>query len=284
MFGRHFAFQYQGGDGDWEGWTPPWLQREGWGEGRGPWGRGRGPWMHHMSRRGAFFGPRGPFGPGGPGNFGPGEPHEGPHGHGGHGHGPGRRFFGRGDVKFALLKLLQERPMHGYEMMKALEERSGGFYAPSAGTIYPTLQMLEDRGLVSVEEVEGKKVYNITDAGRTFLNEQQPNDGPESRGRGDFGFDPRDFGRGFGPRGRWNDPEMQALRSEAQEVARLFAIAGRSAFQDPQKLSQLRAVIEQTRNSLSSLIYSEEQSGESNATASESGSETASEQGEANQQ
>jgi len=58
-------------------------------------------------------------------------------------------------------------------MMKALEEKSSGFYAPSPGSIYPTLQMLEDRGLVSVREVEGKKVYSITDSGRAFLAEQQ---------------------------------------------------------------------------------------------------------------
>src|SRR6266852_3133281 len=76
--------------------------------------------------------------------------------------GEGGRFFGRGDVKFALLELLRERPMHGYEMMKALEEKSGGFYRPSPGSVYPTLQMLEDGGLVTSNEVEGKKVYSIT--------------------------------------------------------------------------------------------------------------------------
>jgi DNA-binding PadR family transcriptional regulator len=174
--------------------------------------------------------------------------------------------------------------MHGYEMMKALEERSGGFYAPSAGTIYPTLQMLEDRGLVTVQEIEGKKVYSINDAGQAFLNEQQPAEGQEEGPRGGFGFDPRDFGRGFGPRGRWNNPEMQALRSEAQEVARLFAIAGRAAFQDPQKLTQLRAVIEQTRNSLSGLIYSETQSEGTTSASSEREATSTTDQGEASQQ
>ena len=66
--------------------------------------------------------------------------------------------------------------MHGYEMMKALEEKSGGFYTPSAGSIYPTLQMLEDRGFVTVKEVEGKKVYSITDTGRGLLAERHKND------------------------------------------------------------------------------------------------------------
>ncbi|HYT41665.1 MAG TPA: PadR family transcriptional regulator, partial [Methylomirabilota bacterium] len=100
-----------------------------------------------MGRR--LFGSRGPFGPGGP--LGPEGPFRG-----------GPRFFERGDVKYALLNLLQERPMHGYEMMKALEERSGGFYVASAGSIYPTLQMLEDRGLITSNQAEGKKVYSIT--------------------------------------------------------------------------------------------------------------------------
>src|SRR5215217_4766175 len=102
--------------------------------------------------------------------------HHGHHGWGWHGHhgwGRGRRFFGRGDLKFALLELLTERPMHGYEMMKELQERSGGMYTASAGSVYPTLQMLEDRDFVTVSETDGKKVYTITDAGRTFLAENQ---------------------------------------------------------------------------------------------------------------
>ena len=166
---RGFAFQGQGGD--WGGWTPPWLQDD---EGpRGPRGRGFGGPRGPFGGRG-FGGPRGPFGGGprffgrrGPFGFGP-DPRffemrrgRGPFGPGGpfgpEGQGEGRRFFGRGDVKFALLDLLQERPMHGYEMIKALEERSGGFYAPSAGSIYPTLQLLEDRSFVTVNETEGKK-------------------------------------------------------------------------------------------------------------------------------
>ena len=67
-------------------------------------------------------------------------------------------MFGRGDLKYALLDLLQERPKHGYEMIKELESRAGGFYTPSAGAVYPTLQLLEDRGWVTAETTEGKKV------------------------------------------------------------------------------------------------------------------------------
>jgi DNA-binding PadR family transcriptional regulator len=165
-------------------------------------------------------------------------------------------------MKFALLGLLQERPMHGYEMMKALEEKSGGFYAPSAGSVYPTLQMLEDRGLVTVSEAEGKKVYSITDAGRALLNKRQTEEQgqgqefagpPWARGRGHWG----PWGQGRHGRGEQREgfPEMQALRSEAMEVARLFAIAGRMSFSNPEQLAHLRSVIERTRKELSDMIY-----------------------------
>ncbi len=270
-FGKRFAYQYQGGD--WGGWTPPWLQDdeperhhghghhhhhhgygphgghgpEGWQE--GPRGGGwRGPRFFEARRRGPF-GPGGPFGPEGPrGPFGPGGPGEGPGGHGPFGPGKGHRFFGRGDVKYAVLELLRERPMHGYEVIKALEEKSGGFYTPSAGSIYPTLQLLEDRELVTVKETEGKKVYSITDAGQAFLAEQQKN-------TGEFAGPP--WARGFGGRGGLRgNPEAQALRAEAAEVAQLFAIAARSSFNNPEQLARLRKVIESTRNDLTELIYS----------------------------
>lgn len=84
--------------------------------------------------------------------------------------GGGKRYFSRGGVRFALLKLLEGEPMHGYQMMKALEEQSGGLYMPSAGSIYPTLQMLEKRGFVVVKDMDGgKKVYMITEQGRSAL-------------------------------------------------------------------------------------------------------------------
>lgn len=80
------------------------------------------------------------------------------------------RFFGPGEVRLALLSMLGERPMHGYELMKQLEERSGGVYRASAGTIYPTLQQLEDEGLIEADLLEGKKTYRLTEAGRRELD------------------------------------------------------------------------------------------------------------------
>ena len=83
------------------------------------------------------------------------------------------RFFGPGEVRLALLSMLGEAPMHGYELMKRLEERSGGIYRASAGTVYPTLQQLEDEGLVASETQDGKKIYRLTDAGRRELERNE---------------------------------------------------------------------------------------------------------------
>ncbi|MDH5196945.1 MAG: PadR family transcriptional regulator [Gemmatimonadota bacterium] len=83
------------------------------------------------------------------------------------------QWFESGDMKYVILKLLREKPMHGYEVMKALEEHTCGCYKPSPGTVYPTLQWLEDEGLVGAKEVEGKKVYEITDEGRAFLDKHR---------------------------------------------------------------------------------------------------------------
>jgi DNA-binding PadR family transcriptional regulator len=112
---------------------------------------------------GAGFG-AGPFGAGfGPGfgfgfGFGPGGPR------GGHrGRGRGRR----GDVRAAILALLAERPMHGYEMIQEIGQRSNGLWRPSPGSVYPTLQLLADEGLIVGTESEGsKRLFELTDAGR----------------------------------------------------------------------------------------------------------------------
>jgi DNA-binding PadR family transcriptional regulator len=69
-------------------------------------------------------------------------------------------------VRAAILALLAERPMHGYEMIQELETRTNGLWRPSAGSIYPTLQLLEDEGLVTGEESEGKRRFSLTDDGR----------------------------------------------------------------------------------------------------------------------
>jgi len=104
----------------------------------------------------------------GPGECGPAwfkfGPH-GPHGPHGHGHGPWSRAR-RGNVRAAILSVLAEEPMHGYQIMQRLEERSGGMWRPSPGSVYPTLQLLEDQGFIKGEEVEGRRVFSLSEAGK----------------------------------------------------------------------------------------------------------------------
>ena len=115
------------------------------------------------SHRGGFdFGAGFPFGSRGFGGW------------SGPGRGRGRRqMFESGEIKFVILRLLKEKPRHGYEVMKALEEKMGGCYTPSAGTVYPTLQLLEDEGYVKGVDVGGKKVYEVTPEGDKYLEEHR---------------------------------------------------------------------------------------------------------------
>jgi DNA-binding PadR family transcriptional regulator len=82
-------------------------------------------------------------------------------------------IFESGELKLVILRLLKEKPRHGYEIIKALEERMRGCYTPSPGAVYPTLQLLEDQGYVRVVETEGKKVYHITGEGERYLEENR---------------------------------------------------------------------------------------------------------------
>jgi DNA-binding PadR family transcriptional regulator len=75
----------------------------------------------------------------------------------------------RGDVRPAILAVLKDEPMHGYQVIRVLEERSRGRWRPSAGSVYPTLQQLQDEGLVRSEEIEGRRTYSLTDEGRSHV-------------------------------------------------------------------------------------------------------------------
>ena len=79
------------------------------------------------------------------------------------------RFLDHGDLRFLILALLEEQPRHGYELMKELEDRTGGAYRPSPGVVYPTLTLLEELGHVAADQADGKKLYAATDEGRAFL-------------------------------------------------------------------------------------------------------------------
>jgi len=81
------------------------------------------------------------------------------------------RFFESGELRLAILSLLSEGPKHGYQLMKEMKERSGGIYSASAGSVYPTLQQLEDEGLIESDQRDGRRVYKLTKAGRKELED-----------------------------------------------------------------------------------------------------------------
>jgi DNA-binding PadR family transcriptional regulator len=144
----------EGAEGDFGTWAapPPWVMKMAARYG-GHGGHGR------HGRHGRPFGPG--FGPWG---------------------GPGFRwqFFGRGpkvgrgNVRAAILVLLSEGSMHGYQVIQELTQRSGGVWRPSPGSIYPTLQQLQDEGLVRSDEIEGRRVFELTDAGRAEIEKRGP--------------------------------------------------------------------------------------------------------------
>ena len=79
----------------------------------------------------------------------------------------------RGDVRAAALLLLAEEPRNGYQIMQEIEQRSGGVWRPSPGSVYPALSQLEDEGLVEVDERQGRRTYALTDAGRAYVDERR---------------------------------------------------------------------------------------------------------------
>jgi DNA-binding PadR family transcriptional regulator len=90
------------------------------------------------------------------------------HRHGGHGR-RSNRLFDHGELRLVVLALIGERPRHGYEIIKEIEDRVAGSYSPSPGVIYPTLTMLEELKQATVTESDGKKLYAITDEGKAYL-------------------------------------------------------------------------------------------------------------------
>ena len=137
------GYAHNAGGQDWE--FPAFLREALEGLGRMNMGGGR---------RGGPWGPGGPFGPG----FGRGGPWSA---------GP---KVARGDVRLGILFLLREQPMHGYQIMQEMADRSGGVWRPSSGSVYPTLQQLEDEGLIQATEATGKRVFELTDEGHEYLN------------------------------------------------------------------------------------------------------------------
>src|ERR687895_1294017 len=160
----------------------------------------------------------------------------------GWGHGPWRgRVFEKGDLKYVILDLLEEEPAHGYEVMRALEGRFRGFYSPSPGSVYPTLQMLEDLGYVTSTQRDGKKVYQITDAGRGFW-EKNRRSVENIWGRVGGGWDP-EVGR-----------EIHEIKHEVMGLGKLFGRELHEGRLDREKLRRVREVISRAAREIEEIL------------------------------
>ena len=149
------------------------------------------------------------------------------------------RFFDAGEVRLAILSLVGEGPKHGYEVIKLLEARSGGLYRASAGTVYPTLQQLEDEGFVISEQQDGKRVYRVTEAGREELSR-------EARTVNDI-WNRADHWR------EWSGmmgPQTAALIGP---VAALVKATIRGMARHPEHEAQIRELLERTRRAIEAL-------------------------------
>jgi DNA-binding PadR family transcriptional regulator len=154
-----------------------------------------------------------------------------------YGRGRGGPRARRGDVRAAALALLAERPMHGYEMIKEIEERTQGAWTPSAGSIYPTLQMLEDAELIRGEESDGKRRFTLTETGRA---EQQERAGEET---------PWDAVRAGAA------PEAIHLRDSAHKLQHSIGQVFHAADEEQQK--RVRELLDETRRGIYGILAEE---------------------------
>jgi DNA-binding PadR family transcriptional regulator len=154
---------------------------------------------------------------------------------------PRQRRFEKGDLKYVILDLIAEKPRHGYEVIRALEERFAGLYTPSPGAVYPTLQLLEDLGYVTADPRDGKRVYAATEEGRRFLVEQE-HVVEDIRGRVGAWFDPSFRG------------EVQATMHELRDLARLRGRGARARQLDAERLRRVREVLARARADLTAIL------------------------------
>lgn len=150
-------------------------------------------------------------------------------------------MFGRGAIKFIILNLLKEQPKHGYEIMKDIEEKVGGFYAASPGSVYPTLQMLEDQGYVTSTEKDGKRTYQITEEGRKYLDENKEalEDLQEK------------FHHGFGAK---FSREQREIMRELRDLVHSMAHEVRHGNNQPEKWGKIKDVLARTRQEVDDIL------------------------------
>lgn len=140
---------------------------------------------------------------------------------------------GKGEVRAAVLALLAERPMHGYQIIREIEDRSGGNWKPSAGSVYPTLQLLADEGSIRAEESNGRKIYSLTDAGREEV----------AAHHGSAPWDPDALMAGAG---------IGSLPKAGLELAQAAAQVGRTG--SPEQVQQAVAVLDEARRRLYAIL------------------------------
>ncbi len=140
---------------------------------------------------------------------------------------------GRGDVRSAVLALLAEQPMHGYQIIREIDERSGGSWKPSAGSVYPTLQLLSDEGIITAEESGGRKTYALTEAGRDEVAESGAT-APWQTGEST------------------EHPGITALPKAGVELAQAAAQVGRTG--SPEQIQQAVAVLDEARKRLYAIL------------------------------
>jgi len=136
--------------------------------------------------------------------------------------------FQKGDLKYVILDLLKDKPRHGYEVIRELEEMSHGLYTPSPGAVYPTLQMLEEMGYANAAERDGKKIYTITEGGLKFLDERKDS-ADEVRSQMKHRWSFKNIGK------------MAMMMKEYHALEHLLSRALRS--QDAEKMGRVRQVL-----------------------------------------
>jgi DNA-binding PadR family transcriptional regulator len=163
----------------------------------------------------------------------------------GWGRGPRAR---RGDVRAALLLLLEDEPRNGYQLIQQIEERTGGVWRPSPGAVYPALQQLEDEGLARAEEVEGRRAFRLTDDGRAYVEQhrdrlQAPWDAATEAGTGDVA---ELRGLAFGLFAAVRQVAQTGTEAQVAEAKRILADARRAVYRaladEPDRPSDTGAV------------------------------------------
>jgi DNA-binding PadR family transcriptional regulator len=152
------------------------------------------------------------------------------------------RFFGTGEIRLALLSMLESGPKHGYELMKELETKSGGIYKASAGAIYPALQQLEDEGLVISDATGGKRTYSLTEAGKEELRreaETVKRIWQRAEQVGDWA--------------PWMGMEGAEVMRPAADLMKTALRAATRGSHDSEKIGKIREILERTKREIESL-------------------------------